>query len=228
MCGRFVAVTDPDGLARFMVVDERKAPDLEPNYNVAPTQQVHAVAEHDDRRHLVAFRWGLVPSWAKDPRIGNRLINARSESVATKNAFRSPLRKRRCLIPVDGFYEWQRNEGGGKVPHLIYRADGAPLAFAGLWSVWQDPEEPDAEPLRTCTILTTGANDMMRRLHDRMPVILEPDAWDRWLDRDTQDPAEIADLLVPADSRLLGAYPVSAEVNNPRNNHEGLLEPIPG
>lgn len=227
MCGRFVAATDPDGLARFLVVDERKAPDLAPNYNAAPTQEIHAVAEHDGRRHLVAFRWGLVPSWAKDAKVGSRLINARSETVGTKPAFRSSVRKRRCLIPADGFYEWQRLDGA-KVPHFIHRADGAPLVFAGLWSVWQDPEDPDAEPLRTCTILTTEANSMMRRLHDRMPAVLEPAGWDRWLDRDIQDADAVTDLLVPADPALLDAYAVSTEVNSTRNNHEGLLAPVPG
>lgn len=226
MCGRFVAATDPEGVARFMVVDERKAPDKEANYNVAPTQEVYAAVEHEERRHLVTLRWGLVPSWAKDPKIGNRLINARSESVATKPAFRSSFSKRRCLIPADGFYEWQRLEGKVKVPHFIHRADGAPFAFAGLWSLWRDPDDPDAEPLRTCTILTTEANELMRPLHDRMPVILEPDVWDRWLDRDLTDGAAVTDLLVPADPALLDAYPVSTEVNSPRNNHRGLLEPV--
>jgi putative SOS response-associated peptidase YedK len=225
MCGRFVAATDPEGISRFMVVDERKAPELAPNYNVAPTQQVHAVAEHGGKRHLVAFRWGLVPSWAKDAKIGNKLINARSETVASKPAFRTSVRKRRCLIPADGFYEWQRTDGG-KVPHFIHRADGAPFALAGLWSMWRDPADPDAEPLRTCTVLTTEANTMMRKLHDRMPVILEPDDWDRWLDRDVDDAEAVSDLFAPADSALFDAYPVSTEVNSPRNNHSGLLEPV--
>ncbi|QBI18701.1 SOS response-associated peptidase [Egibacter rhizosphaerae] len=226
MCGRFVAATDPDGLTRFLMIDERQAPDDEPNYNVAPTQSVCAAAEHDDRRHLVTFRWGLVPSWAKDPKIGNRMINARAESAAEKNAFKSSLRKRRCLIPADAFYEWQRRENGGKRPYLIYRADEAPLTFAGLWSVWRDPNDPEGEFLHTCTVLTTSANETMRELHDRMPVILEPASWDRWLDRDLTDPDGVRDLLAPADDRLLAMHPVSTEVNNPRNNHPGLLEPV--
>lgn len=226
MCGRFVAATDPDGVAKFMVVDERQAPDLGANYNVAPTQQVYAVAEHDAARHLVAFRWGLVPSWAKDAKIGNKLINARSETVADKPAFRTSVRKRRCLIPVDGFYEWQRADGR-KVPHFIHRADGAPFALGGLWSVWRDPQDEDAPPLRTCTILTTEANTMMRRLHDRMPVILEPSAWELWLDTDVRDAEAVAHLMAPADPALLDAYPVSTEVNSTRNNHEGLIHPVP-
>lgn len=226
MCGRFVAATDPDGVARFMVVDERQAPDLGPNYNVAPTQQVYAVAEHEGARHLVTFRWGLVPSWAKDTKIASKLINARSETAAEKPAFRTSMRKRRCLVPIDGFYEWQRVDGS-KVPHFIHRADGAPFALAGLWSVWRDPDDEDAEPLRTCTILTTEANTMMRRLHDRMPVILEPSAWDVWLDRDVEDAEAVRHLMVPADPALLDAYPVSTEVNSTRNNHDGLILPVP-
>ena len=226
MCGRFVSATDADGLTRFMVIDERQTPDLGPNYNVAPSQQVYAVAEHDEQRHLVALQWGLVPSWAKDPKIGNRLINARSETAAEKNSFKSSLRKRRCLIPADGFYEWQRHADGSKTPHFIHRADGAPMALAGLWSVWRGDGGEDAAPLKTCTILTTRANDFMADLHDRMPVILEPEAWDLWLDRAVEDPAAVDPLLAPADPRLLAGHPVSREVNNPRNNHAGLIEPV--
>lgn len=226
MCGRFVAATDAEGFARLLVVDERQTDDLGPRYNVAPSQPVYAAAEHDGRRHLVALRWGLVPSWAKDPKIGNRLVNARSETAADKPSFRSSFRKRRCLIPADGFYEWQRREDGSKVPYLIHRADGAPMAFAGLWSVWRDPEAPDAEPLRTCTILTTEANAFMAGMHDRMPVILEADAWDPWLDRDLADVERLRALLGPADDRLLTGHPVSTEVNSPRHDHPGLLEPV--
>ena len=225
MCGRFVAMTDPDGLVRFLVIDERQAPDLGPNYNVAPTQEVYAAAEHDDRRHLVTLRWGLVPSWAKDPAIGNRMINARAETAAEKRSFAPSLRKRRCLIPADGFYEWQRHERGPKTPHYIRRADEAPMTFAGLWSVWRDPADETAEALRTCTILTTDANETLRPLHDRMPVIVEPQDWDRWLDRDLQDPEAVRDVLRPADDRLLVTHPVSTEVNSPRHNHPGLIEP---
>lgn len=226
MCGRFVAATDAEGFARLLVVDERQTDDLGPRYNVAPSQPVYAAAEHDGRRHLVALRWGLVPSWAKDPKIGNRLVNARSETAADKPSFRSSFRKRRCLIPADGFYEWQRRDDGSKVPYLIHRADGAPMAFAGLWSVWRDPEAPDAEPLRTCTILTTEANAFMAGMHDRMPVILEADAWDPWLDRDLADVERLRALLGPADDRLLTGHPVSTEVNSPRHDHPGLLEPV--
>ena len=226
MCGRFVSATDADGFTRFLVVDERQAPELGPSYNVAPSQQVYAVAEHDHRRHLVTFKWGLVPGWAKDPKIGNRLINARSETAADKNAFRESFRARRCLIPTDGFYEWQRHDDGSKTPHLIRRADGAPLVLAGLWSVWRDPHDPGAEPLRTCTILTTPANELVAPLHDRMPAILEPEDWRAWLDRGLEDVSALSGLLAPADSRLLDGHPVSSEVNNPRNDHPGLIEPV--
>lgn len=227
MCGRFVAANDPEGLSRLLMVDERKAPDLEASYNVAPTDLVYAVAEHRERRHLVALRWGLVPGWAKDARIGSKLINARSESAAAKPAFRTAFRKRRCLIPADGFYEWQRLPDGRRLPHYVHRPDGTPLAFAGLWSVWRDPADPEAPPLRTCTVLTTRANRLVSRLHDRMPAVLEADAWGRWLDRDVQDSAEVEALLAPIDSASLTLHPVGTEVNSPRHNHAGLVAPVP-
>jgi putative SOS response-associated peptidase YedK len=224
MCGRFVSMTDADGLVRFFTVDDRKADDLPASYNVAPTDPVYAVVEHDARRVLVTFRWGLVPSWADDVKVGSRMINARVESAADKPAFRTALARRRCLIPADGFYEW-RKEGETKVPHLIHHVGGTPLAFAGLWEVWRDPADPEAPLLRTCTILTTAATGHLSDLHPRMPVVLDPERWAPWLDRDLTDAHEAKALLEPLDVDLLAHHAVSTEVNAVRNNHAGLLNP---
>lgn len=228
MCGRFVSITEPDGLVRFFTVDERKTDDLPPSYNVAPTQPVYAVAEHADQRALVRFHWGLVPHWAKDPKIGNKLINARAESLAEKPAFRDVFRRKRCLIPADGFYEWRKLADGRKVPHFIHREDGAPLAFAGLWSSWRDPQFPEDSAdawLRTCTIVTTNAGPRVRELHSRMPVMLPPDAWDAWLDPELKDPAELRHLLDLASDAALAWHPVSTRVNTPVNDDPSLIEP---
>lgn len=226
VCGRFVSMSDPDGLVRFFVVDERRGGRVEPNPNVAPTEEVHAVAEHDGRRLLVVFRWGLVPHWATDRRIASRLINARSETAAAKPAFRTAMSRRRCIVPADGFYEWQRAPDGGRLPHYVHHAAGTPLAFAGLWETWRDPADPGAPPLRTCTIMTTRANDRLAGLHDRMPVILRPGDWDRWLDRDLREPEAVRDLLVPYPDDLLALHRVSSAVNDPRVKDPGLPAPV--
>lgn len=226
MCGRFVAMTDPEGLVRFFVVDERRDEDLLPNPNVAPTEPVRAVAEHQGKRVLVTFRWGLVPHWASDRRGASRMINARSETAASKPAFRTALSRRRCLVPADGFYEWKRGPDGTKTPHYVSAAAGAPLALAGLWETWRDPGDPAAAPLRTCAILTTEANDALRALHDRMPVILEPSSWDRWLDRDLREPEAVRDLLVPYPPDLLALHEVSRDVNDARVKDPQLPAPV--
>ena len=220
MCGRFVALSDPDGLVRFFVVDERQGDHLPPSYNVAPTQDVHAVAEHDGHRHLVQFRWGLVPGWASEPSVGARMINARAETLADKAAFRPSLDARRCLIPAAGFYEWERT-ADGKVPHFIHLEDGEPLAFAGLWSSWRSGDSR----LLTCTIITTAAQGPVTRLHDRMPVVLPRDAWGPWLSRST-GAAEAVAVLRDAPPPALAFHPVSTRVNDHRNNGPQLIEPV--
>jgi putative SOS response-associated peptidase YedK len=225
MCGRFVSMSDPDGIVRFFTVDDRQADDLPPSWNVAPTDTVYSVVEHDDARVLVAFRWGLVPSWAKDLRIGSRMINARVESAVDKPAFRTALSRRRCLVPADGFYEWTTG-ADGKQPHFIHHLGGTPLAFAGLWETWRDPGDPGADPVRTCTILTTEAAGPMRELHDRMPVMVDPSAWDGWLDRDLTDARTALDVLEPLDPDLLTHHPVSPEANSVRNNGPELIRPL--
>ena len=231
MCGRYVSATPPDELARYFGA-QAPEPDrtLEPNHNVAPTQAVHAVRESAGVRNLDALRWGLVPFWAKDPKIGSRMINARAETVATKNAFRRSLTKRRCIIPADGFYEWRRLEGSKrKQPMYIRRPDSEPFAFAGLWDVWRDHNNLDAEgeprELHSCTIITCAANEAMAEIHDRMPVMLPPGAWDFWLDPANTDAEAAAGLLLPAPPSLIRMHPVSTDVNNVRNNGAHLIEP---
>ena len=171
MCGRFVLMTPGRSLAKRFGLEE--VPDLEPRYNIAPTQMVAMIRLDRDtlQRRLVLVKWGLIPFWAKDSSIGNRLINARAESAAEKPAFRSAFKSRRCLVPADGYYEWKKRKGGQKQPYLARNADGSPFAFAGLWERWQAPED---EIIESCTILTTDANDLTQPIHDRMPVILKP------------------------------------------------------
>lgn len=197
---------------------------MPPSWNVAPTDVVYAVAAHERRRMLVTFRWGLVPFWAKERKIASRLINARAETVEEKPAFAESFRRRRCLIPADGFYEWQRHTDGSRTPYFVHRVDGAPMAFAGLWASWRDRER-DGERLLTCTIVTTEASTGIAMIHERMPVVLEPEVWADWLDQDTT-PAALRHLLIPARPELLALRQVDAQVNNVRNNHSGLLEPV--
>jgi putative SOS response-associated peptidase YedK len=255
MCGRFVSSSPPDQIAAYFDVDavSEQLLDRGPNYNTAPTTEVLVVHEDGSTRRLDAFRWGLVPSWAKDLKIGAKMINARAETVATKPAFRRAFAKRRCIIPADGFYEWTTRPGDGKKqPYFIHRPDGEPYAFAGLWEAWRGPKDTgpkrddatsaaaDAsagaaselpepgpvEPLRSCSIITTAANDRMSELHDRMPVILPQSAWDEWLSADEHDTDLLGRLLVPAPSELITFHAVSTEVNNARNRGEHLLDQV--
>jgi len=216
MCGRFAFYSPAEAAAALFGVEG--APSLEPRYNIAPTQDVAAI-RHDGegRRELVEFRWGLVPFWAKEKSIGNRMINARAETVAEKPAYRAAFRKRRCLVLADGFYEWKK-EGNGKTPWYISAEDGDPIAFAGLWESWRDKESD--EKLETATILTTAADRFMAELHHRMPVVLRQEGADRWLAMDEVEPGELASIAPP-----LAAWPVSRAVNSPANQGPGLIEP---
>jgi putative SOS response-associated peptidase YedK len=237
MCGRYTSTSPPPILAEQFVVDEVKLDDdLEPRWNVAPTLPVLVVAESrsSGKRRLGTMRWGLVPSWAKDIAVGNRMINARAETVSSKPAYKRALSRRRCIIPADAFYEWKvvgetTTKTGRKKqlkqPYAIARADGQPLAFAGLWEVWHDPENPDGDPLRSCVIITTEANEALSSIHDRMPVVLGPEDWDRWLDPDVEDPEKVTGLLVPAPSGDFVTWPVRPLVNSPGNEGEELIEP---
>lgn len=217
MCGRYLAMTGQGRLFHVFDLDGVEADPLPPNPNVAPTETVPAVAEHAGRRVLVSFRWGLVPSWAGDRRGGSRLINARAETVADRPAFRQGFRRRRCLLPADGWYEWERLAGGARRPWRLAAPDGGVLAFAGLWEVWRDPADPQAPPLRTCTILTAAATGPLAWLHNRMPVVLPPATWAEWLDREQRDPAAVRHLLAPAADDLVAWTPAPPAVGDPRN-----------
>ena len=229
MCGRFVSASTPDELANYFGA---LAPDkdLEGNFNVAPTNEVYVVRANDGERQLETLRWGLVPFWAKDLKIGSRMINARSETVSEKSAFRRAYKSRRCLIPADGFYEWAKIAGHKKKqPFFIYRPDGEPLVFAGLWERWRPKNEDgeiddSADVVESCTILTCSPNTDMEQIHDRMPVLVPAAAWDEWLSPDT-DLDVIANLLRPAPDGLLELRPVTTSVNNVRNNGAHLLDP---
>jgi putative SOS response-associated peptidase YedK len=237
VCGRYAASRNPDDLVEEFEIDEKPEQLLPASYNVAPTQDVYAVVERPPRdqpedpprRSLHVVRWGLVPSWAKDPKIGNRMINARMESVAEKPAFRRAFAKRRCLLPADGYFEWYGETKGKKQPFFIRPSDGGVLAMAGLYELWKDPNAPEGEDpwLWTCTVLTTSAPDDLGRIHDRMPLLVEKARYAEWLDPASDDPDELAGLLVPAAPGRLTAYPVSTEVNNVRNDGPQLVEPIP-
>jgi putative SOS response-associated peptidase YedK len=228
MCGRYTSTSSPSALAEHFHVEEVRLAETAVDYNVTPRAEMPVVAESQGRRVLDLVRWGLVPSWAKDLSIGDRLINARAESLATKPAYRKAFERRRCLVPADGFYEWQKLAGGKrKQPYYIHGRDGEPLAFAGLWEVWHDPNDDDAPRIRTFVIVTTDANATLRPLHDRMPAILPESAWDTWLDRDNHDTVALQRFLVPAPDDALVAYPVSTLVNRPQNNGAELIAPLP-
>ncbi len=223
MCGRFVQTSEPETYAEVFYVDRIVTEARPPSYNVAPTDSVYAVAEHDGERLLGTFLWGLIPWWAKDRKIAARNINARSETVATKPAFRDSFKGRRCLIPADGFYEWQVRPKG-KLPHFIYAPDRRPIAFAGLWASWKDPETE--ERVRTCTILTGAPNEKVAALHDRMPVVLPASAWAAWLDEEADDPDALQRLLTVAPEDALTHHPVSTLVNKVANNLPECIAPL--
>ncbi|MGH9115878.1 MAG: SOS response-associated peptidase [Acidimicrobiales bacterium] len=237
MCGRYTSTSTVSDLSAIFETDEIDAGALPARYNVAPTLDVYVVrsgradGEGHSGRCLTTMRWGLVPSWAKDPSVGSRMINARAEGIATKPAYRAALVRRRCIVPADAFYEWQRRTGpdgrpAGKLPYAIRRRDGAPMAFAGLWEVWREGEDPDSPRLRTCTIVTTSANQLMAPIHDRMPVVLDRGDWVTWLDPGV-GAADAAGLLVPAPEGWLEAYPVSTLVNDVRHDGPELLDALP-
>lgn len=228
MCGRFVSVASPELLTQHFGVETVETGDLGARYNLTPRSLVYGVTATGGVRTLEALRWGLVPFWAKDLKIGDRMINARAETVAEKPAYRHAFQKQRCLLPATAFYEWQKLPGKKtKQPWLFRPRDGEPIAFAGLWESWRDPDDEDAAPLRSTTIVTTNANDLMAPVHDRMPVILPESAWERWLDPENHDVAGLRELLVPAAEDVLERYPISTKVNSPRNQGPELLEPVP-
>lgn len=217
--------TNPSDVARIFdaeVRDPAALDELGPRYNVAPTQPISVIVQRDEGRFLELHRWGLVPSWAKNAAAGNRMINARAETVASSPAFRTSFLRRRCIIPADGFYEWQR-DGRRKRPFLISAADERPLAFAGLWAPWRDPLT--GEWLLSAAVVTTTANGMVGQIHDRMPAILDPETWRLWTDPEVHDTGLLSAVLVPAPDELLTLRPVSALVNNANNEGPALLGP---
>lgn len=224
MCGRFTLRASPGVIAEQFGLFE--APDFAARYNIAPSQPVPVVrlrpADPEGRRELVLLRWGLVPSWADDPSIGNRLINARAESAARKPAFRKAFVRRRCLVVADGFYEWQ-GVGRSKRPYLIRMRDERPFAFAGLWESW---DGADHSHIESCTILTTEANALVRPLHDRMPVVIAPEDYARWLDASDEAAERAGALLRPFAAEPMVAIPVSTRVNNPAHEDPGCIAPL--
>jgi len=239
MCGRFVSTAGPDRIAAYfdtMLPTDVVAESLGENYNVAPTQDIYAVvADGDGTARVDAFHWGLIPSWAKDRKIGSRMINARAETLAEKSSFKGLLKKKRCIIPMDGFYEWMPGADGGPVdakgkprkqPMFIHRVDDELLTVAGLWTAWKDPDDAEGRWLHSATIVTTAANDAMLPVHDRMPAILTPQQWALWLDPANDDIAVLQEFLDGGPPELLTMDAVSTDVNNVRNNRADLLDPI--
>jgi len=220
MCGRYTRHASWRDLVGYFRILDDPGWNLQPRYNVAPTQEVLIVRIGDEGREFARVRWGLIPHWAKDKSIGIKLINARGETVAEKPSFRDSFKKRRCLVIADGFYEWAK-EGGKKQPHLIRLKSQEPIAFAGLWSSWTDKQ--DGSEVETDTIITTEANELLAPLHNRMPVILSPGDYDRWLDSYAGDGRE---LLQAYPSERMEQFPVSTLVNNVRNDERSLIEPF--
>ena len=220
MCGRYTLTSAPEALRALFHYAEQ--PNFPPRYNIAPTQPIGIVRLVDGKRQFALVRWGLLPSWVKDPKTFSLLINARGESAAEKPAFRAAMKRRRCLILADGFYEWQK-AGERKRPFFVHGKDGAPLAFAGLWESWQGP---NGEELETATIVTTQANKTLAPIHERMPVIVPPDAFDLWLDTAKVDATTAAALIAPAPDNLLEAYEISTAVNRVANDNAKLIEPV--
>ncbi len=217
MCGRFAFYSPAEATAALFGVAAKAT--MKPRYNIAPTQDIAAIRNgEDDARELVMLRWGLVPFWAKDPSIGNRMINARAETVAEKPSFRAAYRRRRCIVLADGFYEWHR-DGDVKTPYFISLASGEPFALAGLWESWHDKESGD--DLQTATLITTEANAFMAALHQRMPMVLEPERADRWLGGDEQMIETATD-----DTPKMRAWPVDRRVNNARNEGVDLIDAV--
>jgi putative SOS response-associated peptidase YedK len=218
MCGRYVITSSPESFRTLFRYPEQ--PDFPRRYNVAPSQPIPVVRMVDGERHFALVRWGLLPSWVKDPKSFTLLINARGESVAAKPAFRAAMKRRRCLVPADGFYEW-RSVAGRKVPYFVRARSGVPLAFAGLWETWTGP---NGEELDTAAIVTTAANRALADIHGRMPVVVPPEAFDLWLDCVNVDDVTASVLIAPAPEALLEAYEISTLVNRTANDSPALLE----
>ncbi|MGH3733879.1 MAG: SOS response-associated peptidase [Acidimicrobiales bacterium] len=227
MCGRIALFTPPAHLARFL--DAALAADLvpdAPSWNVGPQRTLFGVSEHNGTRQMNAYLWGLVPSWSKDPSIGNRLFNARAEGIVDKPSFRNAFARRPCVIPVDGFYEWDHRAAGDRQPHFFTRVDEDPVLLAGLYEYWRNPADPSPEPLVTCTVITTTPGTDMDEIHDRMPVIMELDSVERWLNVADYSTDERLSLLRPAPEGTLTHYGVGKAVGSVKNDGPELTEPV--
>lgn len=224
MCGRYSLYADYSALLERFDIEETtfQEEDYEPNYNVAPSQQVVAVINDGSKNRLGLLKWGLIPPWARDEKIGYKMINARAETAAEKPSFRNAFKKKRCLVVADSFYEWQRSDTG-KTPMRIKLKSGEPFAFAALWESWKSP---DGKTINSCSILTTKPNELMASIHDRMPVVLTKDAEKIWLDPKVQDPEVLGELLRPFNAEEMEAYEVSEAVNSPKNNGPELIREI--
>lgn len=222
MCGRFSQSKSAETIAQVFQVNN--VPPLTPRYNIAPTQQIQTILQNAEQsqREFQILHWGLIPSWAKDPKMGARMINARAETVAEKPSFRAAFKQRRCLILADGFYEWQQQQKK-KQPFYFRMNDEHPFAFAGLWEHWKSG---DGEVINSCTILTTEPNDLMRPVHNRMPVIIDPKDYDLWLDTEVKTPELLQPLLHPYSAEEMTAYPVSTKVNKPVNDSAELINSL--
>ena len=225
MCGRFAWHSLSRELERFF--NSHPPPfEILPSHNVAPTQEIPIIIQHEDGRHFKKRHWGLVPFWAKDISIGSRMINARVQTLAPKPAFRAALKQQRCLIPANGFFEWS-GKAGNKQPYYFQLPSGEPLAIAGLYEIWEDKEAPpEAGPYKSCTIIITDASELVKDVHNRMPLILKPEAYDEWLDPENKEPAKIEELLKTAYVKELKCYPVSKRVNRVENNSKECMEPL--
>ncbi len=227
MCGRYALFASLDDILDLFELREEyfERPKYSPRYNIAPTQPVLAIiVSEQGARHLTHLHWGLIPSWAKEPKIGNRMINARAETIREKPSFRRSFERRRCLILASGFYEWRR-EGTRKIPMFLRLKSGEVFGFAGLWDLWHSPQ---GDEVQSCTIITTEANELMKGIHDRMPVILPKEAERQWLDPQRKGDPELAALLVPYPPEEMEAYPVSSRVNSPQSEGPECIEPAGG
>jgi putative SOS response-associated peptidase YedK len=233
VCGRFLSLSDPEQLAERFAVDEVRTEPLPPRWNVAPTLEVYSVIEREGTRRLGTLRWGFVPHWTKQLKGARTPINARLESVASSRMFADAFARRRCLLPADGFYEWQVGTDGTKQPYHLHDPDGAPLAFAGIWTVWRDPQgTPDPEtgeipPLFSTAIVTTAASGPLAEIHERVPLILPPTLWRDWLTADRDEAPHLEAAVRALDPPALVAEPISTRVNDVRNEGAELLDPPP-
>jgi putative SOS response-associated peptidase YedK len=228
MCGRIALFTPPAHLARFLDAALAAGLDLDaqPSWNLGPQRTLFGVSDHHEARVMDGYRWGLVPSWAKDPSIGNRLFNARAEGIAEKPSFRSAFARRPCVIPVDGFYEWDKRPGHDRQPHFFVRTNEEPVLLAGLYEFWRSPGEPDPEPLATCTVITTTPGADMDEIHDRMPVVLHREDVETWLDVAEHSAEERLLLLRPAPQGTLRHYGVGKAVGSVKNDGPELIESV--